>query len=78
MRFVGKPEVLSDTFLSQTSIGYREGAVLTDKDIQSLLPTELVLEPNETRLGLFAIQLDHLNMSELKKLRKVFPAREYN
>ena len=77
MRFIGKPEVLSDTFLTQTAGGSRKGAVLTDEDVQSLLPTTLVLEPGEARLGLFAIRLDQFDLSEMKKLRKVFPRFEY-
>ena len=77
MRYIGKPEVLADTFLPQAAKDSKRGAALTDKDIQSLLPTRLVLEPGETRLGLFAIRLDQLNLSEYKKMRKVFPAHEY-
>ena len=78
MRFIGKPEVLADTFLLETNIGSGTGAMLTDDDIQPLLQTNLALEPDETRLGLFAIRLDHSNLNELKKMRKAFPARTYN
>ena len=51
--------------------------MLNDEEMQSLLPTNLVLEPNETRLGLFAIRLDQFDLSAFKKLRKVFPRLEY-
>ena len=51
--------------------------MLTDKELQSMLPTNLVLEPGETRIGLFAIRLDQIDLSAFKKLRKVFPRHEY-
>ena len=77
MRFIGKPEVLSDSFFSQPGEDFRQGAVLSNEEVQSLLPTELVLEPGETKLGLFAIQLDQCDFSEFSKMRKVFPRHEY-
>ena len=78
MRFVGKPEVLRDTFLLETGKDFRQGtSMLTDEDMQSLVPKTLVLEAGETRVGLFAIRLDQLPLSELAKLRKVFPPCEY-
>ena len=78
MRFIGKPEVLNDAFLFQIADDTRQGTVLTDEEIQSLLPTDLVLQPGEARLGLFAIRLDLFELSDLKKMRKVFPRHEYS
>ena len=78
MRFVGKPEVLSDTFVPQTTKDFSQStAPLTNEDIQSLIPKTLILEPGETRVGLFAIRLDQLNQSTLAKMRKAFPPCEY-
>ena len=65
MRFVGKPELLSDTFLeskldsivadssNETSLTSN----LTSKDLHYLLPETLVLLRGEVRVGLFAIRL---------------------
>ena len=61
MRFVGKPELLSDTFLETKldSIVSKSSRVttLTTKDIYQLLPDTFILQPGETRVGLFAIKL---------------------
>ena len=81
MRFVGKTEVLNDSFL-QKQIDSKEALSsdtkhLSDEELQSLLAEDFVLKPNETRVGLFAVKLDDMKLETFTSLRKVFPCKEY-
>ena len=81
MRFVGKPEVLSESFfdkkLRSTDENLVQGNTLTKEEMQSMILEALVLEPSEIRVGLFAIKIDKISKNEFKMLRKVFPFNEY-
>ena len=61
MRYVGKPELLSETFLETWLDNIKDNSdkitTLTSKDIQQLLSDNLILQPGEIRVGLFAIRL---------------------
>ena len=81
MRYVGKPEVLSESFfdtkLRSSDGNLLQGNTLTKEEMQSMILEALVLEPSELRVGLFAIQIDKISKNEFKLLRKVFPFNEY-
>ena len=84
MRYAGKTEVLNDTFL-QNQIDSKEDMRnnsnntkhLSDEELQSLLADDFVFKQSETRVGLFAVELDGMKLETFKSLRKVFPSKEY-
>ena len=49
----------------------------TDKELQSLLREDFTLAANEVRIGLFAVHLRSTSYEALKKMRKLFPHKEY-
>ena len=81
MRYAGKTEVLNDSFL-QNQIESKEDMRnntkhLSDEELQSLLADDFVFKQSETRVGLFAVELDGMKLETFKSLRKVFPSKEY-
>ena len=61
MRYVGKPELLSETFFVTWFENIKDNSdkitTLTSRDLRQLLIDDFVLQPGEIRVGLFAIRL---------------------
>ena len=81
MRYAGKPEVLTDSFL-QTQLGREEHFTsdsknLCNEELQALLAETFVVKSDEIRVGLFAVRLDDMKLETFTQLRKAFPCKEY-
>ena len=50
---------------------------LSNEELQSLLADDFVFKQSETRVGLFAVELDDMKLETFTSLRKVFPSKEY-
>ena len=81
MRYAGKTEVLHDSFLQNQLLSIEDMSNntkhLSNEELQSLLADDFVFKQSETRVGLFAVELDDMKLETFTSLRKVFPSKEY-
>ena len=81
IRFIGRPDVYSEEFFAQYARQQKhqinseeDTATYCSSDIEAL---NAELAPNETRIGLFAIQLDLVSLKNFMLLRKLVPRKDY-